>query len=66
MTKIYSVTEAARLADRSTQAICLALRRKRLKGRKIGKVWIILKPDFEAWYRLYEHETRGRRLKERA
>ena len=44
----YSVSQVAKIYKVSRQAIRMALKKKRLKGRKIGAYWVIPKSQIKA------------------
>jgi len=57
---LYSVTEAARMADRTGATVRLAIKRGKLKATKVGYNWIIYEADLRLWISVYKNERRGR------
>ena len=57
---LYSVTEAARKADRAGATVRLAIKRGKLKATKVGWNWVIYESDLRLWIATYKNERRGR------
>lgn len=60
---LLTINDIAALTGKDPDAIRKAIKRKQLKGRKFGPIWVATRKDFEAWNSNPDSHRRGPKRK---
>ena len=60
---LLTINDIATLTGKDPNTIRKAIKRKQLKGKKLGPIWVTTRKDFDAWNSDPESHRRGPKKK---